>query len=484
MAATWVDFKQIKADVGIEQVLARYGVRLRSMSRTEWRGRCPLPMHHSSRSRDSFMVNLARNVWSCHSQSCTQARGGRAGGNVLDLVALMEGCSIRDAALRLRSWSGVLPPRTVMPLAETRPEPNTPLPFSLQHVDGRHPYLAARGLTRATIRAFGVGLYRGRGFLRGRIVIPIHNEQGELMAYVGRAPDDAIPKYRFPKGFRKSLVLFNLHRACATEARDIVVVEGFFDTFAVHQAGYPAVVALMGSTLSPYQADLLSAHFDRVLLMLDSDDAGRHGTATITPALAARMPVSAIELENGRQPDQLTRGEIRRLLRASECLQKTGDARGDDDPERIEFGSQQYAETADGDRDRQRARQGVMTNGQDSREKERRTRDHDRPRHAANSTVSDVTCREPDERNRDDRRRAHRQPPGDGARDAGDGVADADDIDPNRPGRRARNDDGGVELLVREHLTLTEPPAPATGRQPPRSMRAREWATGPTRWRA
>lgn len=454
MAATWVDFKQIKADVGIEQVLARYGVRLRSMSRTEWRGRCPLPMHHSSRSRDSFMVNLARNVWSCHSQSCTQARGGRAGGNVLDLVALMDGCSIREAAIRLQGWRGFLPPRTVMPSADRRPEPNAPLRFTLQHIDATHPYLAARGLTRATIRAFGVGLYRGRGFLSGRIVIPIHNEQGELIAYIGRAPDDAIPKYRFPKGFRKSLVLFNLHRACAAQARDVIVVEGFFDTFAVHQAGYPAVVSLMGSTLSPYQADLLSAHFNRVLLMLDSDDAGRHGIATIAPALAARMPVSVIELETGRQPDELTPGEIRRLLSASQCLQKTGDARGDDDPERIELGGQQHTETANGDRDRQGARQGVMTDGQDSGEEERRTRDNDRPRHAANSTVSDMTGREPDERNRDDRRRTHRQPPGDGTRDAGDGVAHADDIDPDRPGRRARNDDGGVELLVREHLTI------------------------------
>ena len=347
MGATWVDFKQIKADVGIEQVLARYGVHLRLMSRTEWRGRCPLPMHASSRSRDSFAVNLARNVWSCRSQSCTQARGGRAGGNILDLVALMEGCSIRDAALRLQGWCSVLPPRTVIPLTDTRPEPNAPLRFSLQHIDGRHPYLAGRGLAWATIRAFGLGLYRGRGFLSGRIVIPIHNERGELVAYIGRAPDDVMPKYRLPKGFRKSLVLFNLHRARATNVRDVVVVEGFFDTFSIHQAGYPAVVALMGSTLSPYQADLLSAHFDRVLLMLDSDDAGRQGIATIAPALAWRMPVSVIELENGRQPDQLTPGEIRRLLSASRWLQKTGDAC--DDPERIELGGQQQAETANAD---------------------------------------------------------------------------------------------------------------------------------------
>ena len=96
---------------------------------------------------------------------------------------------------------------------------------------------------------------------------------------MGRAIDGEEPKYRFPAGFRKSLVLFNLHRVLKTGARTVVVVEGFFDALAVHQAGYPAVVALMGSTLSRQQGDLLTTHFDRVLLMLDGDEAGRHGAA-------------------------------------------------------------------------------------------------------------------------------------------------------------------------------------------------------------
>jgi DNA primase len=97
---------------------------------------------------------------------------------------------------------------------------------------------------------------------------------GELIAYAGRAINGEEPKYRFPAGFRKSLVLFNLHRALATGSRNVIVVEGFFDTLAVHQAGYPAVVGLMGSTLYRYQADLLATHFDRVVLMLDGDEAG------------------------------------------------------------------------------------------------------------------------------------------------------------------------------------------------------------------
>lgn len=219
MATTWVSFKQIKADVAIEQVLQRYGVRLRRIG-GELRGSCPLPTHTSRRSRDSFSVSVSRNVWSCRSQSCMQARGGKAGGNILDLVALMEGCSLRDAALRLQDWSGTIPPRRQVPLDDAATStPNAPLRFTLQHVDPRHPYLASRGLAAETIRTFGVGFYRGSGFLRGRIVIPIHDEHGALIAYAGRAIDGHEPKYRFPTGFRKSLVLFNLHRVLKTGAR-------------------------------------------------------------------------------------------------------------------------------------------------------------------------------------------------------------------------------------------------------------------------
>jgi 5S rRNA maturation endonuclease (ribonuclease M5) len=245
-----------------------------------------------------------------------QARGGKAGGNILDLVALIERCSVRDAALRLQDWSGTMPPRSAVPVEDpSNRAPNAPLTFTLQHIDCRHPYLGARSPAAETIRTFGVGFYGGRGFLRGRIVIPVHDERGALIAYAGRAIDGEEPKYRFPVGFRKSLVLFNLCRVLKTRARTVIVVEGFFDALSVHQAGYTAVVALMGSTLSRHQADLLTTHVDQVLLMLDGDDAGRHGAATIAHALAGHRG-RPILLDEGTQPDQLSPVVIRRLLRA------------------------------------------------------------------------------------------------------------------------------------------------------------------------
>ncbi len=83
-------------------------------------------------------------------------------------------------------------------MASSAAEPNRPLGFALQRIDTRHPYLAQRGISPATARLFGVGMYGGNGFLAGRCVIPIRDEKSQLVAYVGRAVNGEEPKYRFP----------------------------------------------------------------------------------------------------------------------------------------------------------------------------------------------------------------------------------------------------------------------------------------------
>src|SRR5437660_4822047 len=138
MPAEWVDFKSIKGKVCIETVLSHYDVHLRRVGADEFRGKCPLPTHSSTRSKDSFSVSFARNIWSCQSASCIAARSGRVGGNVFDFVAEMERCSIREAALHLQH--SLVENQT--PHATSRNEEsvaltpeNRPLSFSLRNVD-------------------------------------------------------------------------------------------------------------------------------------------------------------------------------------------------------------------------------------------------------------------------------------------------------------------------------------------------------------
>jgi len=167
MAASWVDFGALKQSVGIERVLEYYGVRLTQIHRDYLRGHCPLPGHRSAHSVESFAVNTCKNIWACHSASCRQARNRKVGGNILDLVACMESCAIREAALRMQSWLCVGDYRRLVSKgirADRRTEREMPkLPFSLR-LNSWHPYLDQRGISRQTAQSFGVGYYAGRGF--------------------------------------------------------------------------------------------------------------------------------------------------------------------------------------------------------------------------------------------------------------------------------------------------------------------------------
>jgi DNA primase len=144
---------------------------------------------------------------------------------------------------------------------------------------------------------FGLGHHAGKGMMHNRVVIPIHNEKGDLIAYAGRWPaDEGWPegedKYKLPPGFRKSLVIFNLHRATEYATDGLIVVEGFFTVFEFWQRGRRNVVALMGSVLSEAQERLIIqtvGQRGRVLLAFDADEAGRKGMADAAARLAPQV---------------------------------------------------------------------------------------------------------------------------------------------------------------------------------------------------
>jgi DNA primase len=321
-------FAQIKREVSVVSVARRYGFELKENGKKDWlHGECRLRTHESKKSKTSFGVNVVGNYWVCHSDSCKANRGGKGGGDVITLVHLLEGCDYYAAAKKLMDdfhVYGAAPAPTAAP--EKKPEPtkaeapiaNVPLKFQsgFKDVDHAHEYLKRRGIRPETARAFGVGFYGGKSTVIKdpyRIVIPIHNHRGELVAYVGRALDpEAKDKYHFPSGFHKTLELFNLHRV-GEQADTVAVVEGFFGAMKVCQAGFPNVVSLMGRTLSEAQEKLL-ARFDRIVLMLDPDAPGREAQAELLPRLAAHHFVYSVNLPDGSQPDSLASDVIQKLL--------------------------------------------------------------------------------------------------------------------------------------------------------------------------
>jgi DNA primase len=309
----WVNYGAVKEAVGIQSVLAAYGVTgLRPSGRGQYRGPCPI---HGGEGVEAFHVNVERHVFHCF--AC------QAGGNVLDLVAALERCTVYRAACHLRDRFAVQAPAVPAArvaarsreLVTKKRSPNPGWRAVLGELDGAHPYLSERGITPATAAYFAMGYHDGPGWLHGQVAIPIHNAAGQLVAYCGRRlPGPVGPRYRFPAGFAKSLELFNFHRAAATGAAEVVVVEGFFDCLRVHQAGWPAVVALMGLTLSAAQQRLLGERFPRITLMLDGDRAGRAASPVIAARLRPHCVVREVILPLNCQPDGLPESEIKRKL--------------------------------------------------------------------------------------------------------------------------------------------------------------------------
>jgi DNA primase len=340
----FIDFRAIKAAVTMEQVLDHYGLKdkLRPIGDDSLTGCCPI---HEGHNPTQFRVSLGKNCWKCFSDC-------QCGGNVLDFIAKMEEVPIYDAAKLAVEWfklpmedaprrgspagpsgqrdaitkaSGSSPPAKAPP-KQAEPElesdePNPPLKFALKNLNPEHPYFAERGLTPESVSLFGLG-HCTKGILNGRIAIPIHNGNGELVAYAGRwpgQPPDERPKYQLPKGFRKSMEVFNLHRAKAADATSpLIIVEGFFDCMAVWQAGLQRVVALMGSALAPAQEEQIAqlvGHRGQIALMFDPDEAGLSARENALRRFASRAYVRVIELRDlCRQPDELAADEIQELL--------------------------------------------------------------------------------------------------------------------------------------------------------------------------
>jgi DNA primase len=307
MKGQWLNFAAIKQAVTMEAVLRRYQVKDLRGRAGRYRGRCPI---HQGEGREAFHVDLGRKIFHCF--SCG------AGGDVLDLVAELSQCTLWEAARQLQDWfpgaAACADGTTRQRVTKGKISVNPPLPFTLRRVDGEHAYLAARAIDQRTAARFGVGFYRGPGLMSGRVVIPIHDERGRLVAYAGRSVDGSQPRYRFPARFFKSQVLFNFHRAAAVGSDIVVVVEGFFDCLRVSQAGFESVVALLGTELYEHPAQLLHDRFRCVLLLLDGDEAGRRAQDRVAARLQARCEVRVIGLPDEVQPDQLPECRLRKLI--------------------------------------------------------------------------------------------------------------------------------------------------------------------------
>ena len=149
---------------------------------------------------------------------------------------------------------------------------------------------------------------------RQRIIIPIHDEHGELVAFGGRVIDDtAQPKYLNTSQtalYDKGRTLFNLHRARKSihEMKHAVLMEGYFDAITAWQANVTNVVTTSGTSLSEHQVRLLKRETQELVLAFDRDDAGLNATQrAIELASKSGIYIKVVRVPQGKDPDDYLR---------------------------------------------------------------------------------------------------------------------------------------------------------------------------------
>jgi DNA primase len=339
-----MDFvEQLKSSVDIVSVIGEY-VRLRKSSSYRYTGLCPF---HSEKT-PSFSVHAARQFYYCF--------GCHAKGDAIHFVMEMEHVSFYEALKSLAERYGIpMPKRTQYADEESRLRDAL---FQMHELaqeqfraslagpagEAARAYLAKRGVAPETIEKFGLGyadrsgrallrVLEGRGFqaerlevcglvrkrddgsfydaFRNRLMFPIHNESGRVIAFGGRAlAAEDNPKYlNSPETpiYRKSSVLYNLHRAKEAVRKDdrVILVEGYMDAIGVSAAGFPAVVASCGTALTTAQIQALKRHSQHIVVNFDPDAPGAAAAErSINLLLDESMQVRIMELDGELDPDE------------------------------------------------------------------------------------------------------------------------------------------------------------------------------------
>lgn len=338
---------EIKAKLNISEVIGGY-VQLRKAGKG-FVGLCPFHQEKTA----SFHVDPQKGLYHCF--------GCHEGGDLFDFVMKVEGLSFSAALALLAEKAGVSLPDTeeseaakqrkqqMAVLAQANALAQAFYARALQGPIGRQAraYLAQRGVQPATISRFGLGfapdswdaltrhltdagqmqagvsagLLVAKGTdnaydrFRGRVMFPLQDPAGKIVAFGGRALGNAEPKYLNTSEtllYTKRRQLYGLYQAKEAIRRQkrAVVVEGYFDCIALHQAGISYAVASCGTALTVEHLQLLHRVAHELYLCFDGDKAGRSAVTRGLDALqGAELSVRVVLLPEGHDPDTFVQQE-------------------------------------------------------------------------------------------------------------------------------------------------------------------------------
>ncbi|MEG2396334.1 MAG: DNA primase [Oscillospiraceae bacterium] len=144
---------------------------------------------------------------------------------------------------------------------------------------------------------------------KNRVMFPIVDLRGNVVAFGGRVLDDTKPKYLNTNDtlvYKKGNELFALNIAKKTKAESIILCEGYMDVIALHQAGFNNAVAGLGTALTEEQAHLLSRYTSEVIICYDSDEAGQKAAKkAISIFSKTTLRIKVIQMQGGKDPDDI-----------------------------------------------------------------------------------------------------------------------------------------------------------------------------------
>lgn len=176
-------------------------------------------------------------------------------------------------------------------------------------------YLRRRGFSDSEVEDAGLAKRSMKGNLydlfRHRVMVPIIDVRGNIIAFGGRVLDDSKPKYiNSPETmvYKKSRTLFALNLAKKSASKRFILCEGYMDVISMHEAGFDTAVCACGTALTPEQVKLLSEYAEEAVLSYDSDEAGQKATAR-SLALFSDTPVkvSVLSIPGAKDPDEFIR---------------------------------------------------------------------------------------------------------------------------------------------------------------------------------
>ncbi len=161
---------------------------------------------------------------------------------------------------------------------------------------------------------------------RNRVIVPIIDARGNIVAFGGRVLDNSKPKYINTADtpvYKKSLGVFGLNFAKNSKEKSLILVEGYMDAIALHQAGFTNSIACLGTALTGEMAHLLSRYADEILLAYDNDEAGQKATERAMKVFSSiGMKIRVIRLSGGKDPDEILKKfgaeKIRSLIDGAE----------------------------------------------------------------------------------------------------------------------------------------------------------------------